>query len=152
MITSRGTIPRYRLLDEAIRILITFDVPHLAKTDIANAFRLIPIRPAACAVLGFRCRGASYVDKSLPLGCASSSQTFQSFSDALVWIAPRKLGAGPIVSVLDDFLFIGQTRDACQRSLDSFQVCKILRVPLRPDKMIAPCRDPTPLVPRKFWG
>ncbi|XP_043206449.1 uncharacterized protein LOC122372863 [Amphibalanus amphitrite] len=95
-------------------------------------------------MLGFHWRDCAYVDLCLPMGCASSSQIFQSVSDALVWIAQNKFGAGPIVSVLDDFLFIGESRAACQRSLGGFQaMCRDLAIPLRRDKTVAPCRSLT---------
>ena len=130
----------YGSIDEAVRLIASMPRPYLAKTDIAHAFRLIPIRPDECPFWGFSWRDLLYMDLTMPMGCSSSSQTFQLFSDALVWIAQNKFGVGPIVCVLDDFLFIGGTRDQCQASLDGFRhMCQILNVPLRPDKTVQPC-------------
>lgn len=129
-------------MDDAVRIISGLPDAYLAKTDIRNAFRLIPIRLDECKWLGFRWRGATYVGLALPMGCASSSQTFQLLSDALVWIAQDKFSAGPMVSVLDDFLFIGASREECQRALDGFRhMCDALCIPLRPDKTVEPCRS-----------
>ena len=61
------------------------------------------------------------MDLAMPMGCASSSQTFQAFSDALVWIAQKKFGVGPIICVLDDFLFIKASEDRCKLSLSRFE-------------------------------
>ena len=81
------------------------------------------------------------MDLAMPMGCASSSQTFQAFSDALVWIAQTKFGVGPVICVLDDFLFIDESSDKCLASLNGFQeMCTMLHVPLRPDKTILPCQ------------
>ena len=136
------TAVQYGSVHDAVRLLAAYPHPYLAKTDIANAFRIIPIRPSESVLLGFRWRGAAYVDLALPMGCASSSQIFQLFSDALVWIAQTKFGAGPMVSVLDDFLFIGASQSDCQRSLDGFRrMCNALNVPLRPEKTVEPCRS-----------
>ena len=95
----------YESIDQVVQIISQFASPFLAKTDIASAFRMIPIHPTDCPLLGFRWRWASYVDLALPMGCASSSQIFQNVSDALVWMAQTHFNAGPIVSVLDDFHF-----------------------------------------------
>ena len=136
------TSVQYGSVDDAVRLICQFPDPYLAKTDIRHAFRIIPIRPEEWPLLGFHWRGAAYVDLALPMGCASSSQTFQLFSDALVWISQNKFSVGPVVSVLDDFLFIGATKTECQQSLDGFRrMCDALCVPLRPDKTVEPCRS-----------
>ena len=135
------TTVQYGSIDEAVKIISGIPSPYLAKTDVASAFRLIPIHPSEYPVLGFSWRGASYMDKAMPMGCSSSSRTFQTFSDALVWIAQTKFGVGPVVAVLDDFLFIGDSRASCQRSLEGFRnLCIQLNVPLRENKTVAPCQ------------
>ena len=128
-------------LDDAVEILADIDAPFLAKTDNENAFRLILIHSQESNILGFRWRGRIYKDRALPMGCSSSSQNFQTFSDALVWMAHHHFGAGPIISVLDDFLFIESSRQACSDSLTGFQnMCQRLNVPLHPEKTVLPCR------------
>ena len=140
-IPREHTAVQYGSLDDAVELLADLHAPFLAKTDIANAFRLIPIRSQESPLLGFRWRGRIYADRALPMGCSSSSQIFQTFSDALVWIAQHHFGAGPIISVLDDFLFIGSSRQACSDSLTGFQdMCRRLNVPLHPEKTVLPCR------------
>ena len=132
---------QYGSLDEAVGILSGLDSPFLAKTDIVNAFRIIPIIHSETSFLGFRWRDRTYMDLALPMGCASSSQIFQALSDALVWIAQKKFGAGYIISVLDDFLFIGESFSECQASLSGFQtMCQLLQIPLHPSKTVSPCR------------
>lgn len=138
------TYVQYGSVDEALRIIGSFPDPYLAKTDIQSAFRIVPVRPADSAALGFRWRGRAYADLRLPMGCASSSRIFQSISDALVWIAQNKFGAGPIVSVLDDFLFIGGSQQECARSLDGFlAMCRDLAIPICEDKTVQPCQSLT---------
>ena len=135
------TTVTYGSVDEAVQIIADTPNPYLAKTDVKNAFRLIPIRPEECSLLGFSWRDLIYTDLAMPMGCSSSSQTFQVFSDALVWIAQNKFGVGHIVCVLDDFLFIDQSRDSCKASLQGFQeMCRVLHVPLRPGKTVEPCQ------------
>ena len=132
----------YGSIDEAVKIIASFPNPYLAKTDIANAFRMIPIQLTECPLLCFSWKNCIYMDLAMPMGCASSSQTFQAFSDALVLVAQNKFGVGPVVCVLDDFLFIEDSEEKCLGSLNRFQeMCKLLQVPLRPDKTVPPCKS-----------
>ena len=48
---------------------------------------------------------------AMPMGCASNSQTFPAFSYALVWFAQNKFGVGPVICILDDFLFLAESED-----------------------------------------
>ena len=138
------TAVQYGSVHDAVKLISAYPFPYLAKTDIANAFRIIPIQLADCPMLGFHWRGAAYVDISLPMGLASSSSIFQTFSDALIWIAQNKFSAGPMVSVLDDFLFVGANREDCLRALNVFRrMCEELHIPLRLDKTVDPCRSLT---------
>ena len=63
----------------------------MAKTDIAEAFRIIPILPARYQVFSLCWRGQYYYDKCLAMGCSSSRQIFDRLSSALQWIATHKL-------------------------------------------------------------
>ena len=136
------TAVQYGSIDEAVSSLSKIADPFLAKTDIVNAFRIIPMAAADTAFLGLRWRDMIYTDQALPMGLGSSSHIFQTFSDALVWIAQDKFGAGQIISVLDDFLFIGESFQKCQESLTGFEaMCKTLNVPLHPSKTVRPCQS-----------
>ena len=140
-IPREHTAVQYGSLDEAVEKIADLSAPFLAKTDIVNAFRLIPVAERDSALLGFRWRGRIYADRAIPMGCASSSQIFQAFSDALVFIAQRHFGAGPIIAVLDDFLFVGASHLECEASLSGFlAMCQALCVPTHPDKTVQPCR------------
>ena len=85
------TAVQYGSMDDALDIISDLEHQYLAKTDIVNAFRLIPIAEAEIPLLGFRWRDSVYADRALPMGCASSSQIFQSISDALMWMAQKKI-------------------------------------------------------------
>ena len=63
---------------------------YLAKTDIKNAFRILPICPMDYHLLGMRWRDNYYYDRCMPMGCSSSCKTFETFSSALEWIARSK--------------------------------------------------------------
>ena len=91
-ISSDYTSVSYATVEDAIRLIKSVG-PHcfLAKTDIKNAFRLIPIRPEDYNLLRICWRGLYYYDRSMPMGCSSSCKTFEIFSTAIEWIARNKL-------------------------------------------------------------
>ena len=81
----------------------------LAKTDIKNAFRIIPIHPNDYNLLGMQWNGKYFYDKCMPMGCSSSCSTFELFSSALEWVARDKLKINHLVHVLDDFFIVAPT-------------------------------------------
>ena len=74
----------YSSIDDAIEIILNLG-PNatMAKTDISNAFRIIPMHPHDHAILGIKFNGWFYFDQCLPMGCASSCPIFEDCSCAL---------------------------------------------------------------------
>ena len=89
----------YSSIDDAIEIILNLG-PNatMAKTDISNAFRIIPIQ-------GIKFNGCFYFDQCLPMGCANYCSIFEERSCALQWIAHTKGGITHIVHALDDFFY-----------------------------------------------
>ena len=111
----------------------------LAKTDVKNAFRLIPNHPADYDLLGIYWQGRYYYDRCMPMGCSSSCRTFEMFSTALEWIAQKKVHIPYILHLLDDFLIVSPTVDSCQHQLDTFSMlCSYLGIPMAPEKTVGP--------------
>jgi len=119
-------------VDDAINFII-------AKTDVRSAFRIIPVHPSDYPLLGLQWRGQWYYDRCLPMGCSSSSKTFESLSTAMEWIARNKLGIPHILHILDDFLIIGESTSDCQAKLQRFlHFCEDIGVPMAPEKTEGP--------------
>ena len=78
----------------------------MAKTDISDAFRIIPVHPSQYNLLGFRFDHKYYYEKMLSMGAAPLCRIFEAFFDALSWILHTKYKITSVVKVLDDFLFI----------------------------------------------
>jgi hypothetical protein len=112
----------------------------MAKTDIEDAFRIIPISPEDYHLLGFVWQGQFYFDKCLPMGASSSCQIFEKFSVALQWILQTKFGAGGMSHILDDFFFIGPASSPeCKNDLTNFLfLCKMIGVPIKMSKTQTP--------------
>ena len=111
----------------------------LCKTDIRSAFRILPVHPSDYELLGIQWNGVYYVDRCLPMGCRTSCKIFEEFSSALEWIAINKLGISAMVHILDDFLIVEQTQEACLSSFKKFlALCEDIGVPLSADKTVLP--------------
>ena len=139
-ISSDHTRVSYATVEDAIRhIRSVGSTCFLAKTDIKNAFRIIPIRPQDYNLLGMCWRGLYYYDRCMPMGCSSSCKTFETFSTAIEWIAQNKLHINDILHLLDDFLIISPTEDLCRKQLDLFLLlCSYLGIPMAPEKTVGP--------------
>ena len=139
-ISTDHTSVSYATVEDAIRRIKTVGPGcFLAKTDIKNAFRIIPILPQDYNLLGICWRGLYYYDRCMPMGCSSSCKTFETFSTAIEWIAQNKLHITHILHLLDDFLIISPREELCQKQLDLFlMLCSYLGIPMAPEKTVGP--------------
>ena len=76
------------------------------------------------------------------MGASSSCLMFVRFSDALVHILKEKFKIKHICKVLDDFLFIAETKDLCQYALDAFtNLAAKINLPLALHKTEGPTQN-----------
>ena len=131
---------QYATVIDAIELLLA--QPHGAfscKTDIADAFRLIPISPDDYPKLGMTFNNQYYYDKVLPQGCASSCKISETFSSALQAIFLHHAPQAACTHMVDDFLIIGPDYQSCMSYLNIFQqICEDIDVPLAPEKTTTP--------------
>ena len=126
---SRCTV-KYNDLDCAVRacLELDFDQIFFGKTDISNAFRLVPTSRSSwrwtimsaedpeTGETGF------FIDKALPFGGSISCSHFQRFSEALkhiIQFRDRSLKL-KVINYLDDFLFIEEDKDRCDLLVRKF--------------------------------
>ena len=106
-ISSEHTSVSYATVEDAIRLVKATDPGcFLAKTDIKNAFIILPIRPEDYPLLSICWKGNFYYNRCMSMGCASSCRTLEIFSSAIEWIARHRLHITNILHLLDDFLII----------------------------------------------
>ena len=112
----------------------------MSKTDIQDAFRIIPIHFNDHKLLGFSWEGSYYYDKCLPMGASSSCQIFESLSTSLQWVMCKKFQASGMSHMLDDFFFIGpKDSPSCQIALEKFlDICAEAGIPIKHEKTYQP--------------
>ena len=139
-ISSDHTSVKYATIDEAIQLIKSAGPGcFLAKTDVKNAFRIIPIHPDDYGLLGMQWRGLYYYDRCMPMGCSSSCLTFEMFSTAVEWIARNTRKIDYILHILDDYLLVAPSEQLCQQQLDLFlSLCSYLGIPIAPEKTCGP--------------
>ena len=139
-ISSEHTIVKYATIDKAIQFIkIAGQGCFMAKTDIKNAFRIIPICLEDYGLLGMQWRDLYYYDRCMPMGCSSSCLTFETFSTGVEWIAHSKLNISYILHLLDDFPLIAPSMQLCQMQLDLFMsLCSYLGMPMAPEETFGP--------------
>lgn len=132
---------RYSSFDEALNMLSKLGHEALvARLDIKNAFRLLPVHKSDFQLLGYRIQGKIFVDKCLPFGCSISCSKFEKFSTFLEWALKQQAKSNDVVHYLDDFLVAGRkgTQDCANlMSIFSF-ICLELGVPLAHEKTLGP--------------
>lgn len=131
----------YTTIDDAVQLIKALGRNCLlAKTDVASAFRILPVHPADHELLGIQFRGSFYYDRCLPMGCSISCSIFETFSTALQWIACKRFGVQNMLHILDDFLFLGPpSSPICEHSLQQFvSMCDVLGVPIKAEKTEGP--------------
>ena len=88
----------YATTQDAIHHIKTFGPGcYLAKTDIKNAFQIMPVSQDY-NLLGMRWHEAYFYDCYMPTGRSSSCKTFETFSTALEWIASSQLSISHIIT------------------------------------------------------
>ena len=129
----------YPSVNDAIKALLSCGPKaYMAKTDIEQAFRLIPLAASQYHMLCVKWDGVYYFDKTLPMGCRSSCKIFQSLSEALKFIA-AKHGIAYLINYLDDFLIVAPSYTLCLEALREFRaICVFLGIPLAADKTFLP--------------
>ncbi len=130
------TTVQYAGIQEAINIILNLGKGcNMAKSDIKNAYRHVPIHPSQHHLMGFKWKNQYYFDKYLAMGLSESCKIFETVSDAILHILKHRFGINNVVKILDDFLFLEKTVAECKRSLNIFlQVAQHLGFAIALDK------------------
>lgn len=135
----------YITIDTAIDHILRFGPgTFLAKMDVKNAFRLLPVHPADRHLLAMKWGNKIFIDTCLPFGLRSAPKLFNLLADLLSWVLELS-GASPTIHYLDDFLTFGPPNTTtCQDNLAIMEkICEELGIPLALDKLEGPSHSLT---------
>ena len=131
----------YVRIDDAIQIIKKLGPGSwLCKTDIVDAFKLIPIHPSLWHLYGVKWEDSYYFYTRLTFGWRSSPKIFDQLSQAICWIAHHNYGIKFILHLLDDFLTIDSPGSEASRTMALLTlIFAKLKVPISPQKTFGPC-------------
>ena len=130
----------YVSIDEVVECILHFEPGALlAKVDVKQAYRNIPVHPDDRLLLGMLWKEQLLIDKVLPFGLRSAPIIFSAVADALQWVIQQK-GVRHLFHYLDDFITVGPPHsNACQHNLEAINsTCQRLGVPIEPEKFEGP--------------
>ena len=112
--------------------------PLLAKADIKEAYRMVPVHPDDRLLLAVEWKGQLYLDKVLPFGLRSAP-IFSAIGDGIEWIV-RQRGVEFVSHYADDFVVVGDALShTCSQGLATLlQTLADLGAPVEHDKCEGP--------------
>ena len=130
----------YTSLDDAVALIQAAGSGCLlAKADLQEAYRAVPVHPSDQRLLAVRWKGSTFVDRVLPFGLRSAPKIFSAIIDAMMWILHER-GVKRALHYLDDFLIVGRPNSReCHIALaTTLSICEALGFPVAPDKTEGP--------------
>ena len=111
----------------------------LCKTDISDAFKLLPIQPSLWPFHAVKWDDQYYFYTRLVFGSRSSPKIFDTLSQAICWIAKYKFHINSILHLLDDFLTVDPPDFEASRTMALLTLIFIsLGIPIASHKTIGP--------------
>ena len=133
---------QYASVKDAIEILLGSEQAFMAKADIKDAYRQVPLARDQYWLVGFKLQGLFYHDLRLPMGARSSCAIFERVASALEFILRDRYKVKHVIKMLDDFMFIGESETECGYALWAFKdLCSQLNIPLADEKTVNPSRE-----------
>ncbi len=114
---------------------------YLAKMDVKQAYRNVPVHPTDSLLLGMRWEDKVYVDRTLPFGLRLAPLIFSALANALQWMMEQR-GASWVRHYVDDFVTVGPPASlACGHNMEIMQeTCERAGMPIEPDKNEGPAQ------------
>lgn len=131
----------YATVDHAIHLIkLAGRGAHLAKADITDAFKTMPIHPADWPLFCVKWQSSFYFAVRLTFGCRSSPHIFNSLSEAMCWILLNVYKLPFVLHLLDDFLLVDFPSNPTSTALNTLRsVFLEVGIPLSPEKTQGPC-------------
>ena len=126
----------YVSVDEVVlRVLLLGRGAVMAKMDIKQAYRNIPVHTTNRYLLEMKWEERTFVDTTLPFGLQLAPMIFSAVADALAWMMQQR-GVSWLAHYVDDFITVGAPGTSeCESNSDLMhRVCGEVAMPVEPEK------------------
>ncbi|XP_033730724.1 uncharacterized protein LOC117320169 [Pecten maximus] len=131
---------QYVTIDKAIQVIKDSGKGcWMGKTDITDAFKLIPLHPSLWPFHGIKWDNHYYFYTRLVFGSRSSPKIFDHLSRAICWIAENNYNIKNVLHLLDDFLIVTKPEEQADIIMKQFlEIFHTLDIPLAAHKTVGP--------------
>ena len=139
-ISSEQSSISYASLDDAVSFIVKLGIGCLlAKLDLKEAYRAVPVHPFDQPLLSVKWEGVVFIDRALPFGLRSAPKIFSALTDGLMWLLYER-GVQFALHYLDDFLVLGPANSSvCQEAPNTtLSTCEEVGLPVAPEKTEGP--------------
>ena len=136
---------QYIGVDAAVQIILRLGKScMLAKLDLKDASRVIPVHPEDRCLLGMKGQGDLVLDTAFPSGLRLAPKIFSAVADGLLWAMVCN-GIQEGIHYLDDFLLAGKADTLEFASLldTAFRTCHEVGFPVARNKVEGPSTNST---------
>lgn len=132
----------YSTVDDAIKLIKKAGKgAWLAKADVSDAFKVMPLHPSQWPLFGVKWRGKMFFSVRLTFGCRSSPKIFDTLAEALCWILLNNDKLPFVLHLLDDFLLVDFPSATPDVSISALKrTFSHLGIPLSEEKTIGPVK------------
>ncbi|XP_014916462.1 uncharacterized protein LOC106965081 [Poecilia latipinna] len=131
----------YATIDHVVALIKTAGPgAWLAKADITDAFKIMPVHPSQWHLLGAKWDAKFYFFVRLSFGCRSSPSLFNSLSEALCWILLNVVRLPFVLHLLDDFLLIDPPSHSSRSLSELKALFNRVGIPLSEEKTVGPSK------------
>jgi hypothetical protein len=130
----------YVTVDDAIDIIKQLGHNSMmTKTDMVDAFKVMPIRTDLWSLYGVKWDSKYYFSSKLSFGSRSSPKIFDFLSQAICWIMQHNYDLHHVLHLLDDFLGLNSPDDVAERTMAVMKmVFKKLNIAISERKTMGP--------------
>ncbi|XP_056419586.1 uncharacterized protein LOC130361049 [Hyla sarda] len=141
LIPSEEFSMHYSSIDQAIQVILALGPgTWMAKADITDAFKLLPLHRDQWQWFGLKWQGAYYFASKLTFGCKSSPWLFDQLAQALHWLLVNVSGCSQVIHYLDDFLLLSRPREEPDQLVRLLKLFTDIGVPVSPKKTVGPTK------------
>ena len=141
MVPKENKRVSYSGIDDVARMALQLgSLSWAMRIDIKHAFKCLPLAPSQWCLMGFRFRGAFFIQTQTPFSASASCLHFEKVARLLKWIIQNEHPSALITNYLHDFWLTQKTKEqlTCLASIFSQIIEQEIGFPISHNKTLGP--------------